>query len=40
MTLIDGLYDENTKQAVLSKVKEMMLHNTITFLEAYETGKH
>ena len=38
-SLIGGLNDEDTNQAVLSKVKEMPLDNTITFVEARETGK-
>ena len=36
-SLIGGLNDEDTNQAVLSK--EMPLDNTITFVEARETGK-
>ena len=39
MTLVGGLYDEDTKQAVLSKVDEMPLADTIIFVEARETGK-
>ena len=39
MSLIGGLNDEDTKQAVLSKVDEMPLDETITFVEARETGK-
>ena len=39
MLLISGLHDEETKQAVLSKVDEMPLADTITFVEARETGK-
>ena len=39
MTLVGGLNDEDTKQAVLSKVEEMNLADTITFVEAHETGK-
>ena len=39
MSLISGLHDEETKQAVLSKVEEMPLADTITFVEARETGK-
>ena len=38
-SLIGGLNDEDTNQAVLSKVEEMPLDNTITFVEARETGK-
>jgi hypothetical protein len=39
MSLIVGLNDEDTKQEVLSKVDEMLLDATITFVEARETGK-
>ena len=39
MSLIGGLNDEDTKQEVLSKVDEMPLDATITFVEARETGK-
>jgi hypothetical protein len=39
MSLIDGLNNEDTKQAVLSKVEELPLDETITFVEARETGK-
>jgi hypothetical protein len=39
MSLIGGLNDEDTKQEVLSKVDEMPLDETITFVEARETGK-
>ena len=39
MTLVGGLNNEDTKQAVLSKVQEMNLADTITFVEAHETGK-
>ena len=39
MTLVSGLNDEDTKQDVLSKVEEMPLSDTITFMEAHETGK-
>jgi hypothetical protein len=39
MALVKGLNDEDTKQEVLSKVKEMTLDETITFVEARETGK-
>jgi hypothetical protein len=39
MSLIGGLNDEDTKQEVLSKVEEMPLDTTITFVEARETGK-
>jgi hypothetical protein len=39
MSLIGGLNDEDTKQAVLSKVEELPLDETITFMEARETGK-
>ena len=39
MSLIGGLNDEDTKQAVLSKVEELPLDETITFVEARETGK-
>jgi hypothetical protein len=34
-----GLNDEDTKQEVLSKVGDMTLNDTITFVEARETGK-
>jgi hypothetical protein len=37
--VIGGLNDEDTKQEVLSKVDEMPLDGTITFVEARETGK-
>jgi hypothetical protein len=37
--LIGGLNDEDTMQEVLSKVEEMPLDTTITFIEARETGK-
>ena len=40
MSLIGGLNDEDTKQAVLSKVDEMNLDDTVVFVEARETGKH
>ena len=40
MTLINGLHDEDTQQAVLSKVEEMNLADTIVFVEAREVGKH
>jgi hypothetical protein len=39
MSLIGGLNDEDTKQEVLSKVDEMLLDATITFVKARETGK-
>ena len=39
MTMVGGLNDEDTKQAVLFKVEEMPLADTITFVEAHETGK-
>jgi hypothetical protein len=39
MSLIGRLNDEDTKQAVLSKVEELPLDETITFVEARETGK-
>jgi NADH pyrophosphatase NudC (nudix superfamily) len=39
MSLIGGLNDKDTKQAVLSKVDELLLDETITFVEARETGK-
>ena len=39
MSLISRLNDEDTKQEVLSKVDEMPLDETITFVEARETGK-
>jgi hypothetical protein len=39
LSLIGGLNDEDTKQEVLSKVEEMPLAETITFIEARETGK-
>ena len=39
MLLIGGLNDEDTKQEVLSKVDEMPLDETITFVEPRETGK-
>jgi hypothetical protein len=38
MSLIVGLNYEETKQEVLSKVDEMPLDATITFVEARETG--
>ena len=37
--LIGGLNDEDTKQEVLSKVEEMPLDTTVTFIEARETAK-
>ena len=40
MSLICGLNNEDTKQAVLSKVEEMPLDDTIAFVEARETGKN
>merc|ERR1711888_38070 len=40
MTLINGLHDGETQQAVLSKVEEMDLVDTIVFVEAREVGKH
>ena len=40
MTLINGLYDVDTQQAVLSKVDELSLEDTIVFVEAREVGKH
>jgi hypothetical protein len=39
MALVKGLSDEDTKQEVMSKVKEMTLDETITFVETRETGK-
>ena len=39
LSLIGGLNDEDTKQEVLSKVEEMPLDTTVTFVEASETGK-
>jgi hypothetical protein len=39
LSLIGGLNDEDTKQEVLSKVEELPLAETITFIEARETGK-
>jgi hypothetical protein len=39
MSLIGGLNDEDFKQAVLFKVDELPLDETITFVEARETGK-
>jgi hypothetical protein len=39
MSPIGSLNDEDTKQAVLSKVDEMPLDETIAFVEARETGK-
>ena len=39
LSLIRGLNDEDTKQEVLSKVEEMPLDTTVTFVEARETGK-
>jgi hypothetical protein len=39
MSLIWGLNDKDTKQAVLSKVEEMPLDENITFVDAWETGK-
>jgi hypothetical protein len=39
MSLIGGLNDEDTKLEVLSKVDEMPLDETITFVEAREIGK-
>jgi hypothetical protein len=38
MSLIGGLNDEDTKQEVLSKVDEMPLDATITFVQARETA--
>jgi hypothetical protein len=40
MSLISGLNDDDTKQAVLSKVEEMTLDDTIAFVEARETGRN
>ena len=40
MTLINGLYDGDTQQAVLSKVTELNLEDTIIFVEAREVGKN
>ena len=40
MSLISGLNNKDTKQAVLSKVEEMMLNVPIAFVEARETGKN
>jgi hypothetical protein len=40
MSIIGGFNDEDTKQEVLSKVDEMPLDATITFVEARETGKN
>ena len=39
MAMVKGLNDEDTKQEVMSKVKEMSLDETIAFVEARETGK-
>jgi hypothetical protein len=40
MSLTSGLNNKDTKQAVLSKVEEMTLDDTIAFVEARETGKN
>jgi hypothetical protein len=40
MSLISGLNNKDTKQAVLSKVEEMTLNVPIAFVEARETGKN
>ena len=40
MSLTSGLNNKDTKQAVLSKVEEMTLDNTIAFVEARETCKN
>ena len=40
MSLISGLNDKDTKQAVLSKVKEISHDDTIAFVEARETVKN
>ena len=39
LCLVKGLADEDTKHEILSKVDEMSLDDTITFIEARETGK-
>jgi hypothetical protein len=39
LSLIGGLNDEDTKQEVLSRVEEMTLDVTVTFVEARETGR-
>ena len=39
LSLIGGLNDEDTKQEVLSRVEEMTLYATVTFVKARETGK-
>ena len=39
MAMVKGLYDEDTKQEIMSKVKEMSFDETVTFVEARETGK-
>ena len=39
MAMVKELNDEDTKQEVMSKVKEMAFDETITFVEARETGK-
>jgi hypothetical protein len=39
LSLIGGLNDKDTKQEVWSKVEEMPLDTTVTFMEARETGK-
>ena len=40
MSLISGLNNKDTKQAVLSKVEEMTVDNTVAVVEARETGKN
>ena len=39
LALDKGLHDEVTKGEILSKVEQMDLDTTITFVEARETGK-
>ena len=39
MTLINGLHDGETPQAVLSKVEELNVKDTIIFVDAREVGK-
>ena len=39
MAMVKGLHDEYTKQEIMSKVKEMSFDETVTFVEARETGE-
>ena len=39
LALVRGLYDEDTKSEVISKLAQMTLEDTVAFVEARETGR-